>query len=94
MFINGINGSNMVARMWSMIKTMFFTVLDVKSTVHFEFIPQSQTVNQAYYVEILKWLHEAVHRKMPEFWPSNLILHHDMLQLTRHSLLSSFWPTN
>jgi hypothetical protein len=32
-----------------------------------------QTVNQAYYVEILKWLHEAMHRERPTNW----ILHHD-----------------
>jgi hypothetical protein len=27
---------------------------------HFEFIPQSQTIIQAHYVEILKWLREVV----------------------------------
>jgi hypothetical protein len=45
--------------------------------VHFELIPQCQTVSQAYYVEILKRLGEAVHRKRPKLWPNDWILHHD-----------------
>jgi len=48
-----------------------------KGTVHFEFTPQGQTTNQAYYVEILKRIREAVRRKRPELWPNNWILHHD-----------------
>jgi hypothetical protein len=55
----------------SQIKTMLITFFDIKDIVHFEFILQGQTVNQAYYEEILKWLREAVRRKMPEFWPNN-----------------------
>jgi acyl-CoA thioesterase FadM len=31
-----------------------------KVTVHYEFIPKCETVNHAYYVEILKRLREAV----------------------------------
>jgi acyl-CoA thioesterase FadM len=50
---------------------MFITLFDIKVTVPFEFIPQGQTLNQAYYVEILKQLREAVHRKRPEFWPNH-----------------------
>jgi hypothetical protein len=42
------------------------TFFDIKCTVHFEFIPQGQTVSQAYYVELLKQLREAVHRNRPE----------------------------
>jgi hypothetical protein len=46
-----------------MMKTMLITFFDVKDIAHFEFIPRGQTVNQAYCVEILKQLREAVSRK-------------------------------
>jgi hypothetical protein len=59
------------------MKTLLITFFDIKGTVHFEFIPQGQTVNQAYYVEILKQLREAVRRQRPELWPNDWILHHD-----------------
>jgi hypothetical protein len=55
------------------MKMMLLTFFNIMSTVHFEFIPQGQTVNQAYYVEILKWLCKAVHRISPNNW----IFHHD-----------------
>jgi hypothetical protein len=42
----------------SQMQTMLITFFNIKGTVHFEFIPQDQTVNQAYYVEILKQLCE------------------------------------
>jgi hypothetical protein len=44
----------------SQMKVTLNTLYDIESTVHFKFIPQGQTLNQAYYVEILKRLREAV----------------------------------
>jgi histone-lysine N-methyltransferase SETMAR len=49
----------------------------MKGIVHFEFILQGQTVNQAYYMDILKRLREIVCRERPELWLSDWILHHD-----------------
>jgi hypothetical protein len=57
---------------------MLNTFFDIKGTVHFDFIPQGQTVKQAYYVEIPMQLCGAVvHTKMPELRSNNCILHHD-----------------
>jgi histone-lysine N-methyltransferase SETMAR len=57
--------------------TMLITFFHTEGTVHFEFIPQGQEVNQAHHVETRKQLCEAAHRKMPELRPSDWILHHD-----------------
>jgi hypothetical protein len=55
---------------------MLITFFGVRGIVHFDFVPQSQAVNQAY-VEILKLFYEAVHRKRPELWSNDWILHHN-----------------
>jgi hypothetical protein len=59
----------------SQMKTMLTTFFNIKGNVHFEFIPQGQSINQsinkAYYIEILTQLHEAVDRHMPELWPND-----------------------
>jgi histone-lysine N-methyltransferase SETMAR len=68
---------------WRQCSSLFF---DIKIIVQFKFIPQSQTVNQTSYVEILKRLHEAVHRKKAWTLAGDLILHHD--NVPAHKVLS------
>jgi hypothetical protein len=61
----------------SQVKILLITFFNIKGTFHFEFVPQGQTVKQAYHVEILKQLYEAVHREGAELWPNSWILYHD-----------------
>jgi hypothetical protein len=82
----GINGLKWLAMLKSQMKIMVITFLVMKATVYFEFISQGRTVNQAYCVEILKWLYEAVRRKRPELCPKDWILHRD--NATAHKALS------
>jgi hypothetical protein len=52
--------------------------LDIRGIVRYEFVPTGQTVNQVYYLEVLKKLREKVRRKRPELFAKNSwILHHD-----------------
>jgi hypothetical protein len=62
---------------------VLITFFDIKGTVHFPFIPQGETVNQAYYVEILKRLPEAVHREKRLGSTTGFSIT-TMHQLTRH----------
>jgi hypothetical protein len=47
---------------------------------------QVQADSQAYYVDILKLLHEVVNRVRTELWPSDWIFHHD--NAPAHKVLS------
>jgi histone-lysine N-methyltransferase SETMAR len=59
----------------SEIKTMLFSFFDI---IHFEFVPEGTTVNQTFYLEVLKRLIDAVRHKRGELWRDrSLILHHD-----------------
>jgi hypothetical protein len=68
----GIYGSTVGRMSKSQLKIISLTFFDVKGTIHFEFISQDQTVNQAYYIELLKQLRET------ELWTSDWILHFDI----------------
>jgi len=57
---------------------MLIYFFDANGIVHSEFIPNGQTVNQAFYLQVLKCLRDAVRQKRPELWQSGeWWLHHD-----------------
>ena len=46
--------------------------------MHKEFVPPEQTVNQQFYLQVLKRLRDSVRKKLPELWSSgDWFLHHD-----------------
>jgi hypothetical protein len=65
-------------QMKSKVKSMLISFFDIKGIVHNEFALAGQTVNSAYYCEILQRLYENVRRLRPELWrEKNWLLHHD-----------------
>ena len=62
----------------SNVKTMLIVSLDFRGIVHREYVPPGQTVNQQFYLVVLRRLRENVRRKPPELWRSgDWFLHHD-----------------
>jgi hypothetical protein len=65
-------------RRWNINNIMLVTFSDCEGTVHQEFVPRGQTVNQHYCLDVLKRSREQVHRKRPERWRNqDWLLHHD-----------------
>jgi len=59
-------------------KSCCWFFFDCHGIVHHEFAPEGQTVNAAFYMEVLKRLRDRVRRVRPEFWEGRRwILHHD-----------------
>jgi hypothetical protein len=62
----------------SKFRSVLIVFFDIKGIVHKEFIMAGQTVNSAYYCDVLWRVHESVQRLCPELWPQkNWLLHHD-----------------
>ena len=62
----------------SNVKIMLISFFDANEIVHKEFVPPGQTVNQQFYLQALKRLHDSVWKKWPEMWSSgDWFLHHD-----------------
>jgi len=53
----------------SRVKTMLLTFFDIRGIVHYEFVPNGQTVNQVYYLEVLERLCKK-DRNDPNFLPT------------------------
>jgi hypothetical protein len=47
---------------------MFICFFDIRSIIHLEFVPEVTTVNQTFYVELLRRLIDAARRKRGELW--------------------------
>jgi len=60
----------------SKVKTMLIVFFDAKGVVHKEFVPQEQTINATYYVEVLDRLRKRVVRCRKEI-VATWQLHHD-----------------
>jgi hypothetical protein len=62
----------------SKIKTTLFCFFDIRSISHFASVPEGTTVNQTFYVEVLKRLIDVMRCKRGELFKGrSLILHHD-----------------
>ncbi|KAL4154268.1 hypothetical protein QTP88_002093 [Uroleucon formosanum] len=71
----------------SKLKAMLIVFFDIKGVIMTEWVPQRQTLNQNYYLQVLTTLRERVRRKRPELWENySWILHQD--NAPAHSALS------
>ena len=60
------------------VKMMLIVFFDIQGIIHFEFLPQGQTVNQIIYKEILQCLVKSVHDKRQGLWKAHAwALHHN-----------------
>ena len=55
----------------SKVKVMLIVFFDIQGIVHFEFLPQGQTVNQTVYKEILRCLVRSVRDKRRTLWEAH-----------------------
>ena len=70
---------------------MLEVFFDIQGLVHFEFIPDGQTVGKETNIAILRHLRDAVKRKRHNLWQrQNWVLHHDNAPAHRSLLVSEF----
>jgi len=72
----------------SKMKVMLIVFFNMESIVHYEYVPQGQTVSQQFYLQVLKRLRLGVSRKRPQKWVAGAwALHHDNAPAhTAHSI--------
>jgi hypothetical protein len=65
---------------------MLICFLNIRGIIYYEFVFEGTTVNQTFYVEVLKSLIDAIRHKQGELWRDrSLLLHHE--NTVAHSLL-------
>jgi transposase len=84
-----------VCQVRSKVKVMLIVFFDMEDIVHYEYVPQGQTVNQQFYLQVLKRLRLAVSRKKPQKGAAGAwALHHNNAPAyTAHSI-QVFLATN
>jgi histone-lysine N-methyltransferase SETMAR len=66
-----------IERVQSKVKVLLTVFFDYRGIVHHSYAPEGQTINEEYYLEVIRHLLDAVRRKRPDLWTShNWKLHH------------------
>ena len=66
---------------------MTIVFFDIHGIVYLHWVPEDQTINQHYYLEVLAQLRERIRKKGPELWKNkSWVLHQD--NAPAHSALS------
>jgi len=66
-----------------------------QGVIHYEFVPRGQTVNNEFYLAVLKRMREAVRHKRPQLWTNqNWVLHHDNAPAHSSFLVRNFLVKN
>ena len=79
----------------SNVKVMLTCFFNSRGIVHHEYVPEGQTINKDYYLEILRRLRDAVRRKRPDRWTGkNWQLHHDNAPAHPADVIKSFLAKN
>lgn len=58
-------------------KVMLVAFFDSEGMLYHHYVPNGQTINSAYYIEVLCKFLDHLRRKRPNMWPNNFILHQD-----------------
>jgi len=58
-------------RFQSKNKAILTIFMDYNGIVHHEFLPEGQTVNKEYYLDVMRRLREAVRQKRKDLWANN-----------------------
>ena len=79
----------------SNVKVMLTCFFDSPGIVHHEYAPEGQTINNEYYLQVLRRLREAVRRKRPNMWAAkNFQLHHDNAPAHSAHVIHAFLAKN
>ena len=77
------------------VKVMLTCFFDSRGIVHHEYVPEGQTINTEYYLQVLRRLREAVRRKRPDMWAEkNFQLHHDNAPAHSAHVIHAFLAKN